>query len=150
MRARSSDHDRRVLLATKIEWDTSILGLTDKLPLVYAVRELNPGKGGRGCRERLEPAHRLTACLDRSVVLLDDVVQVRARSHVHAPPCGMLASQEPQRSVARPVSIKRDFAGRAIRMRGECLPEERLGRSDAAVFAQEEVDGTSLLVDRSI
>jgi hypothetical protein len=52
--------------------------------------------------------------------------------------------------VARPVSIKRDFAGRAIRMRGECFPEERLGGSDAAVLAQEEVDGTALLVDRSI
>ena len=150
VRARCSDRDRRVPLATKIKWDTSILGLTDKLPLAYAVRELNPCKGGRGCGERLEPAHRPTACLNRSVVLLDDVVQIRARSHVHAPPCGMLASQQPQRSVARPVPIKRDFAGRAIRMGGECLPEERLGRSDAAVFTQEEVDGTALLVDRSI
>ena len=28
MRARCSDHDRRVPLATKIEWDTPILGLT--------------------------------------------------------------------------------------------------------------------------
>ena len=35
-------------------------------------------------------------------------------------------------------------------MRCEGLPEERLGGSDAAVFTQEEVDGTSLLVDRSI
>jgi hypothetical protein len=72
--ARCSDHYRRVPLATKIEWDTSILGLTHELPLAYAVRELNPGKGGRGCGERLEPAHRLTARLNRSVVLLDDVV----------------------------------------------------------------------------
>jgi hypothetical protein len=66
--ARGSDHDRGVPLATKIDWDTSILGLTDKLPLAHAVRELDPGKGGRGCGERLEPAHGPTACLDRSVV----------------------------------------------------------------------------------
>ena len=37
-----------------------------------------------------------------------DIVQIRARSHVHAPPCGMLASQ-PQRSVARPVPIHGDL-----------------------------------------
>ena len=35
-------------------------------------------------------------------------------------------------------------------MRGEGLPEERLGGSDAAILAQEEVDGAALLVDRSI
>ena len=39
---------------------------------------------------------------------------------------------------------------RTVRMRGEGLPEERLGGSDAAILAQEEVDGAALLVDRSI
>ena len=114
------------------------------------MRELNPCKGGRGRGERLEPAHRPTACLNRSVVLLDDVVQIRARSHVHAPPCGMLASQQPQRPVARPVAVQGRLLWWTVRMRGEGLPEEGLGGSDAAVLAQEEVDGAALLVDRSI
>jgi hypothetical protein len=34
-------------------------------------------------------------------------------------------------------------------MRGEGLPEEVLGGSDAAVLAQQEVDGSALLVDPS-
>jgi hypothetical protein len=55
VRARQSDHDRRVPLATKIEWDTSILGLTDKLPLAYAVRELNPRQCGREHQSKDRP-----------------------------------------------------------------------------------------------
>ena len=56
---RASDHDRRVPVATQIEGATSILGLTDKLPLAYAVRELNPREGcapqilDRRCSDRL-------------------------------------------------------------------------------------------------
>jgi hypothetical protein len=35
-------------------------------------------------------------------------------------------------------------------MRGKGLPEEVLSGSDAVILAQEEVDGTALLVDCSI
>jgi hypothetical protein len=101
------------------------------------VNDLNP---------RIVPQRALIARWSCSTIL----VQIRALSHVHSPPCGMLASQQPQRPVTRPVSIKRDFARWAARMRSEGIAEERLGGSNAAVFAQEEVDGTSLLVDRSI
>jgi hypothetical protein len=48
------------------------------------------------------------------------------------------------------MAIEGHLLRRTVRMRGEGLPEERLGGSDTAVLAQEEVDGTALLVDRSI
>ena len=69
---------------------------------------------------------------------------------MHAPPCWMLAAKQPESAMARPVAIEGHLLRRTVRMRGESLPEERLSGSDAAVLAQEEVDGTALLVDRSI
>ena len=98
----------------------------------------------------LEPEHRPAPSLDRSVILLDDVVEILARSNMHAPPCGMLSAKQPESTMARPVAIEGHLLRRTVRMRGEGLPEEGLRGSDAAVLAQEEVDRAALLIDRSI
>ena len=114
------------------------------------MRKLDASDCHRCGLDGLEPEHRRTPSLDRSVILLDDVVEILARSDMHAPPCWMLAAKQPDSTMARPVTIEGHLLRRTVRMRGEGLPEERLGGSDAAVLAQEEVDGTALLVDRSI
>jgi len=82
--------------------------------------------------------------------LLDDVVEVLAGSNMHAPPRRMLSPKQPEGTVARPMAIEGHLLRWTVRMRGEGLPEEHLGGSDAAVLAQEEVDRAALLVDRSI
>jgi hypothetical protein len=84
------------------------------------------------------------------VILLDEVVEVLAGSNVHVPPRRMLSPKQPEGAVARPVTIEGHLLRRTVRMRGEGLPEEVLSGSDAVILAQEEVDGTALLVDRSI
>ena len=69
---------------------------------------------------------------------------------MHAPPRRMLSPKQSEGAVARPMAIEGHLLRWTVRMRGEGLPEECLGGSDAAVLAKEEVDGTALLVDRSI
>jgi len=54
-------------------------------------------RDGRG-RERLEAGHRRTALLDGAVVLLDEVIEVFARSLLRVMPARTLMSQQPQRT----------------------------------------------------
>jgi len=98
----------------------------------------------------LEPEHRHTSSLDRSVILLDDVVEVLAGSNMHTTLSGMLSPKQPEGAMARPMTIEGHLLRRTVRMRGEGFPEERLSGSNAAVLAQEEVDRAALLIDRSI
>ena len=114
------------------------------------MRELDARDRHRCGLEGLEPEHRRASSLDRSVILLDDIVEVLAGSNMHAPPHRMLSPKQPEGAVAGPITVEGHLLRRTVRMRGEGLPEEGLGGSDAAVLAQEEVDGTALLVDRSI
>jgi hypothetical protein len=109
------------------------------------MRKLDARDCHRCGRGELEPKHRRTSPLDRSVILFDDAVEVLAGSNTHAPPRRMLSSKQPEGAMARLMAIEGHLSRRTVRMRGEGLPEERLGGGDAAVLAQEEVDATALL-----
>jgi hypothetical protein len=88
----------------------SAIGSTQhELPLANAMGEFDAGDRDGGVRERFEAGHRCTSALDRAMVLLDDVVQIAARSNLHVAPARVLASKQPQRAATRDVTVKRDL-----------------------------------------
>src|ERR1022692_4893119 len=100
--------------------------------------------------KRLESSHRRAASLDHPMILLDDVVQVLAVSDLDVCPAPMLPAQQPQRSMARYVSIERDLARHAGRLGGKSFAEERLSRCDAAIGAKQKIDCLAVLVDGAV
>jgi hypothetical protein len=58
------------------------------------MRKLDANDCHRCGLDGLEPEHRCTSSLDRSVILLDDVVEVLAGSNMHAPPRRMLSPKQ--------------------------------------------------------
>jgi len=77
----------------------------------------------------------------------DDVVQVLAASDLDLSPARVLPAQQPQRSMARYVSIERDLARHAGRLGRKSFAEEHLSRCDAAVGAKQKIDCLAVLVD---
>src|SRR5271156_3574193 len=112
--------------------------------------KLNARDRDSGIRKRLESSHRRAASLDRPMILLDDVVQVLAASRLDVSPAQVLPAQQPQRSMARYVSIERDLARHAGRFCRTSLAEERLSRCDAAVGAKQKIDCLAVLVDGAV
>ena len=114
------------------------------------VGQLDTGDSCGCCRRGLEAVHRGTSSLDGSVVLLDDIVQVLTGSNLDVAPEGGLATQQPKRPSARNVTIERHFAGTVAKVGRHSLAEESLGRSDAAVWSEQEVDRPTLPVDSPV
>ena len=112
--------------------------------------KLNARDRDSGIHKRLESSHRRAASLDHPMILLDDVVQVLAASDLDVCPAPMLPAQQPQRSMARYVSIERDLARHAGRLGGKSFAEERLSRCDAAIGAKQKIDCLAVLVDGAV
>ena len=112
--------------------------------------KLNARDRDSGIHKRLESSHRRAASLDHPMILLDDVVQVLAVSDLDVCPAPMLPAQQPQRSMARYVSIERDLARHAGRLGGKSFAEERLSRCDAAIGAKQKIDCLAVLVDGAV
>jgi hypothetical protein len=72
------------------------------------------------------------------------------RPDFHVAPAGVLASQKPQRSSTRHVSVERHFAWHARKRRRERFAEERLRGRDSAVAPEKKVNGVAVLVDGAI
>ena len=96
----------------------------------------------------LEPKHRIDALLHFSVVLLNEVVQVLAHSHLRALRQDVLSLQFTNRGVSRRIAVDGDLLWWTMLLYR--LGEELLGGGDVSVLAEEEVNGESLLIDRSI
>jgi hypothetical protein len=120
-----------------------------ELALANPMSQLDSGKRDRRVVERFEARHGSAPSLDRPVVLLDDVVEVLAGSNFHVAPDRMLSPQSPHSAPTRHMAVESTFA-RTARMRGSCLPEERLCCGDATVGSQQEVDRLALLVDGGV
>src|SRR5450759_4650741 len=118
-----------------------------KLPLPNPMGQLDAGNRDGRIRERLEPGHRRAPTLDGAMVLLDEVVQILVRPNLDVPPARVLSPQQPQRTSTRYVAVERHLAWHTRSDRCKRLTEERLGRSDAAVTSEQEVDGLAMLVD---
>ena len=133
-----------------IEAKTASTASEVELRLADPVSQFEAGEHRRRGEERFETFPGPTPRFDVAMVLFDDVVQVLVRAHAHIAPLQMLPSKPPLCGVTRHVTIERDGAQEALAVRVERLAKEGLGCCDAAVAAQQEVDGLAVLVNRSI
>ena len=115
-----------------------------------SVSQFDAGDGHGCCRDGLEAVHGQVSSLDGSVILLDDVVQVLAGSNHDVAPEERFTAQQPESPPARDVPIERDLARTVALVCRDSLAEEGLDSGDSAVWAEQEVDGVTLLVDRPI
>ena len=114
--------------------------------LANAVRQLDTGDGDGRVLEGLEPRHRCAAPLDRPMVLLNNVIQVLAGSHLDVALARMLFAQEPQRAPTGHVAIMRHFARYARGRRFERLAKEGFRGGNFTVATQQKVDCLAMLV----
>ncbi len=121
-----------------------------ELSLANPVRKLDARNRDGGGGEGFEPSHRCTASLDRPMILLNQVVEISIRSHLHVPPARVLTAQQPQRAMTGNVAIEGYFARHARKCARQCLAKECLRSGDASVSAQQEVNGLAVLVDISV
>jgi len=110
--------------------------------------KLDPSDRPRRISKDFEAQHRPSACLNRSMVLLNDVVQIPAGSNLDpVPPLGLTPQLE-ECAVAGIVPIERhSHRGASGR---ECFPEGRLRCLDIAVLTQPEIDGPATLVHSAL
>jgi hypothetical protein len=74
------------------------------------VGKLNTGQGNSRTPERLEASHRGAATFDRSMILLNQIVQVLATPHLNELPLRILPPQKPKGQMALLEPIKRYLA----------------------------------------
>jgi hypothetical protein len=84
------------------------------------------------------------------MILLDDVVEVAATAHDDGLPPRVFLAQQPQRPVARGVTVEVHFARPSRPMRGHSPPEEGLRSVHASIRTQKKVHGLAVFVDRPI
>jgi hypothetical protein len=90
------------------------------------------------CRspERLEASHRGASAFDRSVILLNEIVEVLATPHLNVLPLRILPPQVPKGEVALSKAIERYLARPPRQSPRQCLAEERLYSRDTAIRAK--------------
>lgn len=89
----------------------------------------------------LKPVIDAQRLFDRTVNLLNQIVQVAIGANLHEMPASSLATQKAQRTVARTVAIKCDLARQAIGVGRQRFTKECFGRFNAAIRTQQEVHG---------
>ena len=113
--------------------------------------KFDAGQGNGRTPERLEASHhRGASAFDRSMILLNNIVEVLVTSHLNILPLRILPPQKPKGHVTLQVAIKRDLARPPRQTRRQSLAKERLCSSDAAIRPQEKNHGLAVLVDSSI
>jgi len=81
-----------------------------ELSLAYPMGKFDTGQGNGRTRERLEASHhRGASAFDRSMILLNDIVEVLVTSHLNILPLRILPPQKPKGQVALQVAIERDL-----------------------------------------
>ena len=97
----------------------------------------------------LEAEHRSEPQLDRSVILLDQIVDVLGRPDLALISRGMFAESLLGRAMRSLIAVECDLM-RQSALASESAPEERLGGGDVSFGAQQEIDGLSLFVDGAV
>jgi hypothetical protein len=68
-----------------------------ELSLAYPTGKFDTGQGNGRTPERLEaPHHRSASAFDRSMILLDEIIEVLITSHLNILPLRILAPQKPK------------------------------------------------------
>jgi len=91
--------------------------------------------------ERFEAQHGSTAAFDRTMILLNEVVQVGTAPDEHILPLRILPAQAPQRLMTRDMPVERDLARPPRQAAGQCLAKEGLRRRNAPIGSEQKVDG---------
>jgi hypothetical protein len=89
-----------------------------ELPLTNPMGKLDTGQGNGRTPERLEASHnRGASAFDRSMILLNEIVEVLITSHLNILPLRILAPQKPKGQMTLQVSSTRQevLTGRAKR-----------------------------------
>src|SRR5882757_7494581 len=96
--------------------------------------QFDAGQGNGRAPERLEaPHHRGASAFDRSMILLDEIIEVRVTSHLNILPLRILPPQTPKGEVALQVAIERDLPRPPRQSRRQSLAKECLCSGDAAI-----------------
>jgi hypothetical protein len=112
--------------------------------------QLKSSQSNRRCPIGFE-AHRGSApALDRPMILFDDVVEVRARTHEDIFPTMILATEPAQAQVTGLMAIQGDLARPSRCATRGRLAEESHGRRDPTSGMKQRVDRLSFLVDGMI
>src|SRR5690348_685561 len=99
------------------------------------MRQLNSGKCDSRVSKRFEAHHCDASAFDRTMILLNDVVEVAAASHQYVFPPKVLTPKEPERCVSCGVSVECHLARPSGQAAGQCLAEERLCGGNTAIRA---------------
>ena len=113
------------------------------------MHEFDAGDRRCGSPKLLEAEHRTKPQLDRSVILLNQIVEVFGRPDLASISLRMFAESLFGRAMRGLIAIERDLM-RQSALGAESSPEECLGGRDVPVAAQQEIDGLSLFVDGTV
>jgi len=72
--------------------------------------KLDAGQGNRCTPERLEASHGSASTFNRSMILLDEIIEVLATPHLNILPLRILPPQIPKGQVTVHEAIERDLA----------------------------------------
>ena len=111
------------------------------------MHQLNASERYRRIAKRFEAQHGSAAAFDRTMILLNDVVQVEVAPDENILPPRILPAQKPQRLMTRRVPVERNLARPTREAGGQCPAEKCLGGRNASIGSEQKVDGLASLVD---
>jgi len=106
-----------------------------ELALSDPMHEFDAGDRRRGSSKVLEAEHRTEPQLDRSVILLNQIVDVLGRPDLALISLRMFAESLLGRAMRSLIAVERDLM-RQSALASESAPEERLGGGDVSFGAQ--------------
>ena len=122
------------------------------LTFVNLLHELDPDENASRVIERLETEHWLKTSLDSPMVLLHDVVQVRAATDLYRVRPAEVEfiphAHASQRRMGRLEAVQRDTPGLAVMF--QCSAEERLRRGNVPGAAEVGFYGSAVSINRSV
>jgi hypothetical protein len=112
--------------------------------------KLDTGQCDGRTRKRFEASHRGAPAFDRSVILLNEIVEVLATPHLNVLPLRILPPQVPKGQMTLPETIERDLARPPRQTPRQRLAEECLCNGDTAILAKQKIHRLAVLVDSPI
>jgi len=112
--------------------------------------KLDAGQRNGRTPERLEASHRGASAFDRSMILLNEIVEVLVRPHLNVLPLRILPPQKSQGQVALLEAIERYLARPPRQTPRQRLAEECLCRRDTAIWPKKKIHRLAVLVDSPV
>src|SRR5260221_9376297 len=113
--------------------------------------KFDTGQGNGRTPEGLEASdHRGASAFNRSMILLNEIVEVLVTSRLDILPFRILPPQKPKGQVARHVAIERDLARPSRQTRRQSFTKECLRSGDAAIRSKQKIHRLAVLIDSAI